>query len=353
MSDPVGQTPTINTNPYPVTVEGPPKPAGTTATAPSLVLDAAIATMKPLGSAVAAYATMFAASPAKTNVDAFYAAANPTLLATDGSGAKTPVTIALPFRMSTNPPSPAEAKKAILFDLPPAVAKALGPAIDAVVWGRGTPEQCAQVAQALLDAAWVPTAQLGPEKLRGVLESYGIGLDCAGYAQQAAMKAVGLDPMKPADRAKFGFAPYIGNESMAGVPTSSKFTKITPADAKPGDIVSLGPPAYENIGHSLVVASNKELSETQKTKLLAANPPDKNGPGNDFVAGAGPLRAIQVDSSWGGGVGVARVTWLYDESTKKWATLAGKNGDIVIPSTNPDGPYNHPLKGIFRSKLAP
>src|SRR5437764_1488052 len=84
--------------------------------------------------------------------------------------------------------------------------------------------------EALLDAAWAPTTSLGAKGVRTMLESYGVGIDCAGYAQQAAMKAVGLDPSKPADRVKFGFAPFIGNESMAGVPTSPKFTKVAPED---------------------------------------------------------------------------------------------------------------------------
>ncbi|MEO7096785.1 MAG: hypothetical protein ABI175_26235, partial [Polyangiales bacterium] len=223
MSDPIGASPLSNPNfypPAPLVDEPPPKPGEATATA-SVVLDAAIATMKPVGSTVAAYASMFATSPApsvaKANVDAFYAAATPTLTLT-GTGPLKTVTIAIPFRMSTNDPTPAEAKKRLLFDLPPAVVTKLGPAIDAVVWGRGSPEQCAQVAQAVVDAAWVDltTTSTAPALVRGALEGYGIGIDCAGYAQQAAMKAVGLDPMKPADRAKFGFASYIGNESMAG-----------------------------------------------------------------------------------------------------------------------------------------
>ena len=76
------------------------------------------------------------------------------------------------------------------------------------------------------------------------------------------------------------------------------------------------------------------------------------GEGQAFALG-GPVRVVEIDSSFGSGGsaargGVERQTWLFNETTKGWAqeTLDGSLVHMA-PSATLCG---HPLEGFYRKK---
>ncbi len=76
---------------------------------------------------------------------------------------------------------------------------------------------------------------------------------------------------------------------------------------------------------------------------------DKMGASNEFMAGGSNFRIISVMSSRGGGAGVQERDWAYNETNSKWADVYEGH----IQSTVSDGPYGHPLDGVFRLKDQP
>ena len=244
--------------------------------------------------------------------------------------------------------------EATALGLPGALPKrtpALDQAINSMTLGRATPAQVAQVTQALIDAGnlVIPPGGDPLTAIRAMQWKYGVGLDCARYVQQAFLACRGLDPLSPATRARFGFAADLGNEDLCGVAKSPKFRAIDPAAAKPGDLMLLGPPKDQLVGHTLLVRSNLALAPSWRADLLARNPE----PSVRALLTA-DVRVVEVDSSWGGGKdghgGVAREAWLYEPTTKRWATWAA-DGEVTLSA--PGGPYDHPLIGVFRPKGEP
>ena len=89
----------------------------------------------------------------------------------------------------------------------------------------------------------------------------------------------------------------------------------------------------------------------QKEKLRSLGGPS----GSPFFLTPGPHYVIAVDSSWGAGRhgasygGMRRDTWIYDESTKKWAWM----DPHVSPPTftvNDDGPSDDRFHGAYRAR---
>jgi len=65
-----------------------------------------------------------------------------------------------------------------------------------------------------------------------------------------------------------------------------------------------------------------------------------------------------VDASWGAGQsgklegGVQRRIFIYNETTGKWgeADKPDKDGDFEVRPSTTNGPYNHPMNGIYSPK---
>jgi hypothetical protein len=234
-----------------------------------------------------------------------------------------------------------ELMKALRPASPPVAAAA-----NRVLSGRGTPEDVRLVTQALIDRG-----KLGPvteghesEAIQALQWKYGVGLDCAGYVQRAFFAARGQTGT-PAERAALGMSARAVDENFAHVPNNPKFKSVPISAARAGDLVLLGAPAGESVGHVVLVRSNTPLSQLDATQMGI--------PAGTFI---GPIRRFEVDSSWGAGEsgthgGVQRRTWLFDELTGRWASWnpATKTADFSTEK----GPYNHPLTGIYRPKADP
>lgn len=221
------------------------------------------------------------------------------------------VQVAVPFRMNHPPSVPNNA-----HDRANAIAKLVQPnvlvseTVSLVVAGRGAPAQIQSVTQALLDAGKVSPAPTDAAGVRRMMFRLGIGVDCAGYVMQAAVSAHLLPPYSPNARS-------ILDDNLSNLP-SRGFQRVNDyGTARPGDIFVLGPQVGQtssDIGHRAIVFSQHVAAPTEVPSAIAAQ----------LGANTGPIHVFQVDSSWGaGGVaqngGVRRQTWLYGESTGKWA----------------------------------
>jgi hypothetical protein len=167
---------------------------------------------------------------------------------------------------------------------------------------------------------------------------YGIGMDCAGYTQQAFLAVHG------GSRKQYGFDPKIGNENLYDLKGNKAFKKVSPENARAGDLLILGPPPDDDAGHTVLIRDRREASFAERA---AWSDP------SSFASASDQVHVVEVDSSFGAGPsgaldtgGVQRRTWLYNESTKKWAAV--ESGRIV-PSTD-TGPYDHPMQGIYQPK---
>jgi hypothetical protein len=210
----------------------------------------------------------------------------------------------------------------------------------AIKVGRGTPQQLQVLAQGLIDRGKLPppdgTTTLH-DRVRTMMCNYGLGLDCAGYVQQAALAANGIT------RAQAGFGSML-NEDLSH-PSPAKFARVSPGEARAGDVIALGPPPYERSGHRLIVYDRHDASPEELAKYC--------GSGEGTAIAKGRVSVLQVDSSFGSGGlptrgGVGRQTWLYDAASNQWGqVLDGSSGPKVHITGLPyDG--QHPLLGIYR-----
>lgn len=233
-------------------------------------------------------------------------------------------------------------------DLQSAAASArLQAALGQIRSGRGTPEQIRAIAQALIDQGHAVAGEHGDpySSVRQTMANHGIGIDCAGYVQQAYLSATGLDRM----RARFGASE---NENLSHLERRGYERIDQLADVRPGDLVVLGaPPAIPDdphpVGHRAIVYDQRLATPADIERLIRT-------PGaQPFVAG-GPIRVFEVDSSWGDGGdpevgGVQRETWWYSESAREWAWQAQCDGGRFCVGLTPYGhPCKPPAEGFFR-----
>jgi len=219
--------------------------------------------------------------------------------------------------------------------------------------GRGTPKEIHALTQALLDAQ-PPGSIKTADDLRELMFDNRVGVDCASYVQQAHLAATGQT------RAQAGLGTMM-NENLSNLANRGFQRVTTVSDLRPGDIVALGPPQGEAFGHRAIVYDQRSPTSDEMRALLLS----RNSAKIDFLVG-GPVRVVEVDSSWGCGRlatrvgadgsahdvlvgdpklgGVERVTWLYNESTAQWATWDKQQGTFRTSST----PYRHPVEGFFR-----
>jgi hypothetical protein len=214
--------------------------------------------------------------------------------------------------------------------------------IRAIEAGRGAPEQVRKLTQALIDVTGQPAGggPWTPLKIRDLMFECGVGIDCAGYTQQAYLSIRG----KTAAQAGFG---SLVDESLSNL-AQRGFTRVAGVEnVRSGDIMVLGQPAPGAYGHRAIVYETHTASENELNLL---------GAPLEF-AQAAPVFVLEVDSSWGGGGvadrgGVQRETLLYSGRTGQWGWLqpaSQANPDQPPAFTLTSGPYDHPLEGFYRA----
>jgi cell wall-associated NlpC family hydrolase len=236
--------------------------------------------------------------------------------------------------------------------------KAFRRSVHMCAWGRGSPEDVRIVTQALMDAGKLAEVleqknELSDDEFRekhGVSRpltaqqqinllqwEFGIGIDCAGYVQQAFLDAHG------GTRESYGFDP-IGEENLYDLEGNPAFDReLTPVHAQPGDLIVLKPPAEDEAGHTLLVRDGREIAWTESQTLDGVE---------TFAQPTDTVHLIEVQASWGAGEGdlekggVQQRTFLFNETTGQWADV--HDGQV---SPQADGPYGgHPVESIYHPK---
>ena len=282
----------------------------------------------------------------RRRLDSFMAAMSEPYRMPDGT--TVPVTPA--FRMSA--PYRAQvaslSSPAIVAELASAASRAhVSPeALGRIESGRGTPREIHSLTQALIDGHPLPRDGVwSGAAVRQLMFDHGIGIDCAGYVQQAFLHASGIT------RAQAGFDSPI-NESLSGLERRG-FAKVNDMSAvRPGDLVVLAAPPGQP-GHRAIVYDQHPATANDMSYLLQGD-----APARDFSVG-GQVRVFEVDTSWGCNGqarlgGVRRETWWLNESTNKWGyierSLDKKTGAELELFRAVDGPYDHRLEGFFHRK---
>jgi hypothetical protein len=289
-------------------------------------------------------------------LEAFFSSAKPVYRLPEGGE----VAVAVGFRMTTSaavPPQPTPAdlryvaQETLVNRHDPelrAIAARYGVrGLDEMKVGRGAPSQIQKLTQALIDEGKLPPAvpggPSGEQRIRRMMSEYGIGLDCAGYTQQAFLAARGVT------RAQAGFAPAITSEDLSRI-SRAHFSRVDPQDSRAGDIFAMGPPPGDSVGHRVIVVDRHDASPEELKRYC--------GSGDGAVLAGGEVSVLTVDSSWGSGGdpdkgGVGRQTWLYEATSKQWGTVVpapladGKQipATVYVASMPYDG--HHPLLGIY------
>jgi hypothetical protein len=272
-------------------------------------------------------------------LDAFLRLATPLFHTSEGD-----VSVPIPFRMN----SARSAERARIEGHAPALEKAArragmtNDALGILVSARGTPAQIARVTQELLDEGILPA---GPGELAGrvrtMMFTYGLGIDCAGYVQQAFLAAHAVT------RAAAGLrAPLL--EDLTGL-AQRGYERVPIEEIRVGDLFIFRPPAPEPsyphpVGHTAVVSDSHATTASEFENLTATI-----GISSE-TAKSGRWTTVLLDSSWGNrglalSGGVARRTFWHDAVSGKWIWTEDAGG---IRSNRL--PYHHEIDGIYRAK---
>jgi hypothetical protein len=216
--------------------------------------------------------------------------------------------------------------------------------------GRATPEQVARVTQAIIDAGHLP--RRSPEapnlemRIRKMMHDHGVGLDCAGYTQQAYLASRGLA------RGATGLDPNIEKENLANL-SGKGFARVSLADARAGDILVLGSPKRGEAGHTLLVNDHRDATPEEEADL-------RKQPG----FGSGRITAYVLDSSYGSDArfdvgGVMQQIWWRDEkgtwarktkTTEPDGRKVADGFDVWPRDKGTEKPYGHPIEGVYRPR---
>ena len=259
------------------------------------------------------------------------------------------VFVAPAFRMNggMNQKTPDVYSARIARALPPSRFRELAPIVGTVVTGKGTPDDVRRLTQALIDTSAFESYKSMPPKqaVRELMWHFGIGMDCSGYVHRAFLYSRGSGPDDSAPASRYA----LGNALASNIQhlPNGAFKRVSPADARAGDIVVLtnGP---DGTGHKLIVYDRDRLAPGSAMHRVV-----ERGLGSSKTA---RIDLYRVDSSWGAGGkpmqgGVKRALWAYDEGSGKWATLIkGDNGHYYAFASHRPGPYDHDLQGIYRPK---
>jgi hypothetical protein len=225
------------------------------------------------------------------------------------------------------------------------LASAAGP----VRFGRCSPEQLVKVTQVLIDAGKLPPADAAhprlADRIRGMQWEWGIGVDCAGYTQQAAAEAHGA--------AGAVFKANLMGDVFSGMKHDKRFASVDIASIRPGDVIHLDAPKRGDVGHNVICHAHAIMDDRARASLLASKTIGDEG--KAFLRGAGPFHAFDVDSSWGAGDGMMvggfrRDTWLFDESSFTWASFPSGQRDLPLEPHPMSGPQGELFGGAFRPR---
>jgi hypothetical protein len=223
---------------------------------------------------------------------------------------------------------------------------------DMCISGRCSPEQLVRVTQALLDAGKLPPPDAEhptlASRIRAMQWSYGIGVDCAGYTQQAAAYAHGSTGK--------AFENGLMGDIFSGMQHDPRFTSVKPEDIRAGDVIhlkNLTPPRRGEappVGHNVIVHGHTMLSDAKKRELQA-NEPNVRG----FLQQPGTFDVFEVDSSWGAGDGkdyggYRRDTWIYNRTSGQWASYSVETPRRLY--LQPVGPQGEKFDGAYRPRAA-
>jgi hypothetical protein len=218
--------------------------------------------------------------------------------------------------------------------------------------GRPTPAQLVAVTQALIDAGKLPPATkehpTAESRIKTMQWEWGIGVDCAGYTQQAAAAAPG--------KAGGAFKAGLMGDIFTNMGQDSRFQRVTMNQLRPGDVIHLdGNP----VGHNVVVYDHRPL-DSEMRATIAACAGRSDDAAKAFLSGHGPFHVVEVDSSWGAGKGDVRGggrrdVWIHDESTGKWGTFAMGDNDKATGFflVQKNGPQDEKVGGFYRPKESP
>ena len=231
-----------------------------------------------------------------------------------------------------------DAAKIHWVDLDAARAHArLGPGPTIARFGRSTLPELRQMTQALIDAGKLRPGDPSDlaSRIRAMQWEHGIGIDCAGYVQNAFLASRG------ASRQKYGFNER-WNENLSGLKTNPHFRSIDPPHARTGDLFTLRAASPGDVGHAVIVYARALMDAKTEAALH-----------DDAFTAGGPVHVLQVDSSWGADDGkpfggVRRDTWFFNEATERW-------GFFNVRTTPPtfetgDSPCHEPVDGVYRPK---
>lgn len=272
---------------------------------------------------------------AKARLDAFMAQWKPAYRLPTGET----VAVAAPFRMNPGwAPIPGKNNR-LLRELGPLVGVSRAE-VDRVQAGRGTAEQVRRLTDALLRAGKLPSEPHdwpAPLRVRKMMFDYGIGIDCAGYVQQASAAARGV-PLE-----KAGFRPIV-EEDLSQLARQG-YRRVGIEDVRPGDVVVLGPPTAKEPGHRVIVADARPANDGEVDDVNRALRQKGMSATRDTV------KVYTVDSSWGDDNnpahgGVMREKWLRFDDGKAGVWLEPGAGRSLRET--PRGPYDHPLLGMYR-----
>ncbi|MBX3184706.1 MAG: hypothetical protein KIT72_05125 [Polyangiaceae bacterium] len=223
--------------------------------------------------------------------------------------------------------------------LAPEVYQELASQIAMVASGKASAPMLVRVTQALIDAGAHRELGSGEEAVRKMMWKHGIGVDCSGYTRSAFLASRGVSEQQAGrygiPKSSDGFNPNV----MSG------FRKVAPEQVRAGDVCVLG---RVGDGHKVIVASHSLIPGGNKVEV-----PGHQGPLPSSFTQGGPIHLMEVDSSWGAGRdgsesgGVRRALWLYNESSKSWASIDYYGA--FRPSKS-SGPYDYPLTGFYRPR---
>jgi hypothetical protein len=212
--------------------------------------------------------------------------------------------------------------------------------------GRGTPQQIQRMTQALIDAGKLPPGSPSDltNRIRTMMCNYGVGLDCAGYVQQAFLASRGIA------RSQTGLKKDIENEDLSGL-AGKGFKRVPESQIREGDLLILGPPPSSRTGHTLIVRASRIATPQEALAMERQAPHGWQNPSPS------QLRRIELDSSWGNGGhaeagGVQRQIFWHDEISGNWMRQTSSGGAWLVEPSKAIY-YNHPIEGVYRPQQEP
>ncbi|HET6268384.1 MAG TPA: hypothetical protein VFG11_11750, partial [Acidobacteriota bacterium] len=227
---------------------------------------------------------------------------------------------------------------------------AMKSAVHNVANGRPTAADIKMVTDALIKSGQFEVAQKAhpglsdSETIRMMQWDHGVGIDCAGYVQEAFLAANG------GTRADYRLDPDPMNENLSSLKGNPNFTQVKPENVKPGDLIILDPPKKNDVGHTVLVRDHHVASKNELKDLHDSG---------HFAKPGDVIHLYEVDASFGAGKtgdlngGLQRKTWVYNETTGKWGQLAPYPSippSLEMVESDRSGPYDHPMNGIFHPK---